>query len=108
MSYHTIYVKKNKKGPEIAHCGELIFQWFGALADVKPEMQVVLLRNEAFEDELDARIVFQTSEPLSAEEFADIVFEEEKWYPDIVRVLPAEVVDEEYIVEVLFNGVRVY
>jgi hypothetical protein len=108
MSYNKILIKKNKAGSEIEHCGEYIFQWFGALSDVMPENELLLLRNEAFEGEKDAVIEFQSEEPISADDFAYIVFEEERWYPGMVRVFPVEAAEEEHIVEVWFNGQRVY
>ena len=86
MPYNKIIVKKNKVGSEIEHCGEYIFQWFVTLADVMPENDFLLLRNEAFEGELDAEIEFQSKEPITAEEFGDIIFEEERWYPGKSRI----------------------
>jgi hypothetical protein len=75
---NTIIVKKNKNGSTegIEHCGEYIFQWFGALADVMPANELLLLRNEAFENELDATVEFQSEEPISVDDFGDIVFED--------------------------------
>ena len=108
MSHNKITVKKNKAGSEIEHCGEYIFQWFGALADVMPDNEFLLLRNEAFIDELDAVIEFQSKASITAEEFGDIIFEDERWYDGMVRVWPAEAAQEEHIVEVWFNGERVY
>ncbi len=108
MPYNKILVKKNKVGSEIEHCGEYIFQWFGALSDVMPENEFLLLRNEAFIDEKDAEIEFQSSEAITTDEFGDIIFEDERWYPGMVRVWPVEAAEEEHIVEVWFNGERVY
>ena len=108
MPYNTIIVKKNKIGDDIEHCGEFIFQWFGALADVMPENELLLLRNEIFGTELDARIEFQSEDPISADDFGDIVFEDEKWYPGFERVYPTDMGEQEFITEVWFNNQRVY
>ncbi len=108
MPYNTLLIKKNKVGSDIEHSGEYIFQWFGALADVMPDVEILLLRNEVFGNELDATVEFQSSEPISVDDFGDIVFEDERWYPGCVRVWPAGMEEEEHVVEVWFNGERVY
>jgi hypothetical protein len=109
MPYNTILVKKNKicSTEGFEHCGEFIFQWFGALADVMPENELLLLRNEMFGSELDAHIDFQSKDPISVDDFGDIVFEDERWYPGLVRVYPDDL-EGEVITEVWFNGERVY
>jgi hypothetical protein len=104
MPFYKFKVVKSCAGEELPDLNEQAFLWIGELADAFPEKEFLLLHSGSFNDGVEAFLEFQCEGFIDVQEVADILFDEEQYDPDKVRVWPAEAASEEQIIEVWFSG----
>ncbi len=106
MPFYKFKVLKNRAGDQLPDLNEQAFLWIGELADAFPEKEFLLLHSGEFNRKVEAFLEFQCDESLDVQEVADVLFEEEQYDPDRVRVWPAESADDENIIQVWFSGLN--
>ncbi len=106
MPFYKFKVLKNRAGDQLPDLNEQAFLWIGELADAFPEKEFLLLCSGLFGKGVEAFLEFQCSESLDVQEVADVLFDEEQYDPQRVRVWPAEAAEEEQITGVWFSGLN--
>lgn len=106
MPFYKFKVVKSCVGDQLPDLNEQAFLWIGELADAFPEKEFLLLHSGFFGNGVEAFLEFQCDESLDVQEVADILFDEEQYDPDRVRVWPSEGADEEQITGVWFSGLN--
>ena len=106
MPFYKFKVLKSRTGEELPDLNEQAFLWIGELADAFPEKEFLLLFSGEFHSGLEATLEFQCDQSLDIQEVADILFDEEQYHDEKVRVWPAEGVHEEQITGVWFSGLN--
>jgi hypothetical protein len=104
MPFYKFKVLKSRTGEELPDLNEQAFLWIGELADAFPEKEFLLLFSGEFHSGLEAFLEFQCDQSLDIQEVADILFDEEQYHDEKVRVWPAEGAHEEQITGVWFGG----
>ena len=106
MPFYKFKVVKSRAGEELPDLNEQAFLWIGELADAFPEKEFLLLFSGEFNSGVEAFLEFQCDESLDIQEVADILFDEEQYDVDRVRIWPAEGAGEEQITGVWFSGLN--
>lgn len=106
MPFYKFKVVKSHVGDEYPDVNEQAFLWIGELADSFPEKEFMLLYSGLFGKGVEAFLEFQCDESLDTQEVADILFDEDQYEAEKVRVWPAENASEEQIIEVWFSGLN--
>jgi hypothetical protein len=106
MPFYKFKVMKSRPGDELPDLNEQAFLWIGELADAFPEKEFLLLFSGLYEKGVEATLEFQCDECLDIQEVADVLFDEEQYDPQKVRVWPAEGAEDEQITQVWFSGLN--
>ena len=106
MPFYKFKVVKSRMGEQLPDLNEQAFLWIGELADAFPEKEFLLLHSGLFGDGVEAFLEFQCDSGLDVQEIADILFDEDQYDVERVRVWPAENASEEQIIEVWFSGLN--
>lgn len=106
MPFYKFKVLKSCVGDGLPDLNEQAFLWIGELADAFPEKEFLLLYSGFFGKGVEATLEFQCDECLDVQEVADVLFDEEQFDPQKVRVWPAECAKDEQIIQVWFSGLN--
>ncbi len=106
MPFYKFKVVKSRAGDDLPDLNEQAFLWLGELADSFPEKEFLLLFSGEFGRGVEAFLEFQCDSSLDVQEVADILFDDEQYDPQRVRVWPAEGADDENITQVWFSGLN--
>jgi hypothetical protein len=106
MPFYKFKVVKSRVGEDLPDLNEQAFLWIGELADSFPEKEFLLLFSGLFVNGVEAFLEFQCDESLDVQEVADVLFDEEQYNAEKLRVWPAEAANDEQIIEVWFSGLN--